>query len=240
LSAPRFAQSPGVLAERITEHQTSVRSVEMVEKRGSTDYPEPLVSPHRAATNSENKLREPAVRLRLREIADQPKNTEPRQSNKAPVNLENDTERASSPGRLQVPSGSEEEDRRPIAGAKTPGPAHPEKYVTVRNIAGEDEKQNAIGHDSLKSEMEHPAIRTLTFEDRMTKVEEDISNKTKRGVETRPTPSAPVEEERTEIHISIGSIELRAPRTEARTPAAPFRPHVTLSEFLRRKPEAGA
>lgn len=45
-------------------------------------------------------------------------------------------------------------------------------------------------------------------------------------------------EQKTEIHISIGSIELRAPRVEARPPAAPFRPRVTLDEFLRRKPEA--
>jgi hypothetical protein len=44
-------------------------------------------------------------------------------------------------------------------------------------------------------------------------------------------------EPKTEIHISIGSIELRAPRTEARPQAAPFRPRVTLEEFLRRKPE---
>jgi hypothetical protein len=47
-------------------------------------------------------------------------------------------------------------------------------------------------------------------------------------------------EQHTEIHISIGSIELRAPQPEARPRTAPFRPQVTLDEFLRRKPEAGA
>jgi len=50
-------------------------------------------------------------------------------------------------------------------------------------------------------------------------------------------PAAPAEE-KTEIHISIGSIELRAPRPEPRPQPAPFRPRVTLDEFLRRKPEA--
>ena len=45
-------------------------------------------------------------------------------------------------------------------------------------------------------------------------------------------------EERTEIHISIGSIELRAPRTEVRPKPAPFKPRVTLDAFLRGKPEA--
>jgi hypothetical protein len=46
-------------------------------------------------------------------------------------------------------------------------------------------------------------------------------------------------EQRTEIHISIGSIEVRAPRSESKPPAPPFRPRVTLDDFLRRKPEAG-
>jgi hypothetical protein len=52
--------------------------------------------------------------------------------------------------------------------------------------------------------------------------------------------SASPTEQRTEIHISIGSIELRAPRVEARPQAVPFRPRVTLDDFLGRKPEAGA
>ena len=44
---------------------------------------------------------------------------------------------------------------------------------------------------------------------------------------------APIVEagERTEIHITIGSVELRAPRVEEKAP--PFRPRVTLEEFLR-------
>ncbi len=51
---------------------------------------------------------------------------------------------------------------------------------------------------------------------------------------------APLKEasELTEIHITIGSIELRAPRTEPKGP--PFRPRVTLDEFLTRKPGAGS
>jgi hypothetical protein len=56
--------------------------------------------------------------------------------------------------------------------------------------------------------------------------------------ETNVSASDAPAEQKTEIHISIGSIELRAPRTEARPQAAPFRPRVTLNEFLRRKPEA--
>ena len=44
-------------------------------------------------------------------------------------------------------------------------------------------------------------------------------------------------EEKTEIHISIGNVELHSPRVEARPQAVPFRPRVTLGDFLRR-PEA--
>ncbi len=45
----------------------------------------------------------------------------------------------------------------------------------------------------------------------------------------------PRSEPRTEIHISIGSVELRAPRLEARRQPAPFRPRVTLDDFLGRR-----
>jgi hypothetical protein len=52
-----------------------------------------------------------------------------------------------------------------------------------------------------------------------------------------PEDVAASREEKTEVHISIGNIELRAPRAEARPQPAPFRPRVTLEEFLRRPPE---
>jgi hypothetical protein len=49
---------------------------------------------------------------------------------------------------------------------------------------------------------------------------------------------APSVEQKTEIHVSIGTIELRAPRAETKPLAAPFQPRVTLEDFLRRKLEA--
>ena len=42
--------------------------------------------------------------------------------------------------------------------------------------------------------------------------------------------------EHTDIHITIGNVELRAPRVEARAPA--FRPRVTLHDYLNRRPGA--
>lgn len=64
---------------------------------------------------------------------------------------------------------------------------------------------------------------------------ENVSTQT-----SAPAASAVLREQNTEIHISIGSIELRPPRGEARPQPAPFRPRVTLNEFLLRKPEAGS
>jgi hypothetical protein len=46
--------------------------------------------------------------------------------------------------------------------------------------------------------------------------------------------------EHTEIHITIGSVELRAPRVVPAPPKAPaFRPRVTLDEFLKRGAGSG-
>jgi hypothetical protein len=47
-------------------------------------------------------------------------------------------------------------------------------------------------------------------------------------------PAAPAEQ-KAEIHISIGNIELRAAPAEPKPPApAPFRPRVSLQDFLSR------
>jgi hypothetical protein len=56
------------------------------------------------------------------------------------------------------------------------------------------------------------------------------------------SPVEPLESatEHTEIHITIGSIELRASRAEAQSKPAPFKPRVTLDDYLRRRPGAGS
>jgi hypothetical protein len=58
----------------------------------------------------------------------------------------------------------------------------------------------------------------------------------RRGEPTRVRQGATAPE-KTEVHISIGRIEMRAPRVEPGPQPAPFRPRVTLDEFLRRHPE---
>ncbi len=78
-----------------------------------------------------------------------------------------------------------------------------------------------------------PTARSNAMRQQQSEQRSAARNETKASV-----PDAHAEQ-KTEIHISIGSIELRAPRVEARPQAAPFRPRVTLDDFLRRKPEAG-
>jgi hypothetical protein len=51
----------------------------------------------------------------------------------------------------------------------------------------------------------------------------------------REEQEAASREEKTEVHISIGNIELRAPRAEARPQRVPYRPRVTLQDFLHRQ-----
>jgi hypothetical protein len=78
--------------------------------------------------------------------------------------------------------------------------------------------------------------------------------RTKASVERRPTSldtpavrneagdgaSAAEAAEQTEIHITIGSVELRAPRVvPVPSKAPPFRPRVTLDDFLKRGPGSG-
>jgi hypothetical protein len=55
-------------------------------------------------------------------------------------------------------------------------------------------------------------------------------------------PLAPLETatEHTEIYITIGSIELRAPQTEAPRKTTLFKPRVTLDDYLRRRSGAGS
>jgi hypothetical protein len=96
-------------------------------------------------------------------------------------------------------------------------------------------------------EKEAPAHRTLEIsagdkeeEDRPITAALELHRPAARPLSARQRDAAAPVEQRTEIQISIGSIELRAPRVEARPQSQPFRPRVTLNEFLSRKPEAGA
>lgn len=107
------------------------------------------------------------------------------------------------------------------------------------------DKEPAIDDaDAIVSEIE---ARKTDLDDRnsLARVDGPLPAPPELARQAMPAPIARREsatpiDQKTEIHISIGSIELRAPRSEAKPVATPFRPRVTLEDFLRRKPEAGA
>lgn len=110
------------------------------------------------------------------------------------------------------PEDAESETRAPLpAQLEKQTPAHPAMEIPAREREG------------------HPVTVAL-----------GLHRSVARPLSAQPREAATPVEQRTEIQISIGSIELRAPRTETRPQSQPFRPRVTLDEFLRRKPEAGA
>jgi hypothetical protein len=57
-------------------------------------------------------------------------------------------------------------------------------------------------------------------------------------VHNEAAPGMDAAGEHTEIHITIGSVELHAPRTAAKAP--PFQPRVTLDQFLNRRSGAAS
>jgi hypothetical protein len=79
-------------------------------------------------------------------------------------------------------------------------------------------------------------IRTKAIVERRAATQDTPAERSEAGDAALATDSA----EHTEIHITIGSVELRAPRIAPAPPKAPtFRPRVTLDEFLKRGAGSG-
>ncbi len=114
--------------------------------------------------------------------------------------------------------------------------------VTARNIDAEASAEKAREPAALFSP--HVSLPQPQRREAVREVKEDAQQTAKNAaLAIESTPRAAELEmdtaiEHTEIHITIGSIEMRAPRIEATAPA--FRPRVTLDEFLSRRPGAGS
>lgn len=118
----------------------------------------------------------------------------------------------------------------PHASATSLGPeSNPEERPPLKLVAVEAQAQKAA-----------PGLRDTA---RMPAPSGNRSPRPERAEpQPEPQPQQAVEtEQRTEIHIAIGSIELRAPSApQGQAKAQPFRPGVTLEEFLNRKPGASS
>jgi hypothetical protein len=81
------------------------------------------------------------------------------------------------------------------------------------------------------NETEGEGVSTKAILEKRAETQDASAVRNEAGDAARAMDSA----EHTEIHITIGSVELRAPRVAPAPPKAPaFRPRVTLDEFLKR------
>ncbi len=120
----------------------------------------------------------------------------------------------------------------------------PSYRIEPSDFADTRETAPARRHSALAALAEQgtnePATRTMRRNDPRDGASREGSHEpaaTPTLAETKRVVPTPVEP-RSEIHISIGAIELRAPREAPVSAAPPFRPRVTLEDFLRRKPGA--
>lgn len=83
----------------------------------------------------------------------------------------------------------------------------------------------------------HPLRRDVSPSLTSAQDERMASNRVQRQIRDEP---AQQQQQETDIRITIGTIEMRAPRTENRPATPAFRPRVSLDDFLNRKPEGQA
>lgn len=162
--------------------------------------------------------------------------------------LEPEPERPARPTRLRAvapkiaakPADALEEDSKP-SGAD-------EAALPPARIAAEDRRplNKAVPRD-LADAPETARMRTRAAHAALAEqaANEPVSRMARRNApagraprERSREPAAPATpvDPKMEIHISIGAIELRAARPAPVSAAQPFRPRVTLEDFLRRKP----
>ena len=114
-----------------------------------------------------------------------------------------------------------------------------ERVVELRDVAQQNdeprEPSSEIRAEKVLTKPEE-SIRTRANVDGRAATQDTPAARNEAGVAGSATDAA----EHTEIHITIGSVELRAPRIAPAPPKAPpFRPRVTLDEFLKRGAGSG-
>jgi hypothetical protein len=118
-----------------------------------------------------------------------------------------------------------------------------ERAVDLPEAAQEREEQRqssiAMRVDKMPAKLDEAAGESVPAKAKAEKLAETQETPAIRN-ESGDAASAVEAAEHTEIHITIGSVELRAPRVAPAPPKAPaFRPRVTLDEFLKRGTGSG-
>jgi hypothetical protein len=231
------AESP---ANRRENTQKKMRRSELDEDKA----PREIRETHDAAPVREQVRRATANQASRGMDVDRQRDSQPRLQPKPQANPEPESKQASDSSLKSNDSergskeiGIEESHEFTVRAAmtRTPEETTLEPSQIESKIASNRENNRENGEEA-----ETPAIRRNNrVQEREAQAIEVRSAARKEAAMLAPTLDGSAEQ-RTEIHISIGNIELRAPRVEARLQAAPFRPRVTLDDYLRRKPEAGA
>jgi hypothetical protein len=116
-----------------------------------------------------------------------------------------------------------------------------ERAVEPQDVAQESEEPHESSVE-MRSEMVPTKSEETVDESIRTRVEQQAATRDTSTIrnEAGDAASADNAAEHTEIHITIGSVELRAPRVvPAPSLARAFRPRVTLDEFLKRGTGSG-
>lgn len=154
-------------------------------------------------------------------------------------------------GEVRESSGSGRKDRMPAPGAAGPG-SDAEQRFSINGDGGSRRPASPVR--PLMWGDEAPQSKAPDASSALQPRRDETSDRPGRRVQAQSAAGpaqrdagrsprwlsedvAASREEKTEVHISIGNIELRAPRAEARPQPAPFRPRITLEEFLQRPPE---
>jgi hypothetical protein len=239
----------GVLERMVQRSRGSLPAIEpLVRAQQTAAAALPLVAEENAATvlrvrNVASAGRERALRDELAGAARDDVRRDPAQGTDV---IRKDSRRSETTDEVARVNGTAATDGKPTAKDADQDRwtrAQPERTVELRDVARESEEPHessiAMRAEKMPAKPEETAgesIRTTA------RVELRASTQDTSAVRNEANDAALAMDaaEHTEIHITIGSVELRGPRIAPAPPKAPpFRPRVTLDEFLKRGTGSG-
>ena len=224
--------------------------------RGQLPTIEPLVRSHQTAAAAASLVEERAAAASHGQSAEVLRGESAlRRESAGPVS--DRAKRDAAQASLPAPTGSRRFDALDVAPIKRA--AESDGTLAAKDVDQDGSKRARLEQvvespDAQGSEEPHESSIEMLSEEVLAKSEdtrvESIRPKTKLEQGVTPdisaarngadaTALARDEAEHTEIHITIGTVELRAPRVAPSTPKVPFRPRVTLDEFLKRGTGSG-